>query len=161
MPQPGCARMVTVSRAFLSGWGGYVACRLNRNRTWAALCLLLAIRLVCILEDVSLRRPSTLTAARMEANRRNAQKSTGPRTARGKAQSRLNGLRGGGRSRLYRDLMEALYSAPPCAVDRTARAILSPEQAVHPLFADLVDMFRQAEIEVVLEYRRLYQFADA
>jgi hypothetical protein len=31
-----------------------------------------------------------------------------------------------------------------------ARAILTPEQAAHPLFAETVDMFRQAEIEVVL-----------
>ena len=104
---------------------------------------------------MSLRKPITVTAARREANRRNAQKSTGPRTVRGKAQSRMNGLRSGGRSRLYRDLIWALGNAPPCAVDRTARAVLAPEQAAHPLFAEMVDIFRQAEIEVVLQNRRL------
>jgi len=96
-----------------------------------------------------------MTPGRIEANRRNAQKSTGPRTARGKAQSRLNGLREGGRSRLYRGLMLSLLNAPPCAVEKTARAAVTPEQAAHPLFTELVEMFRQAEIEVVLENRRL------
>ena len=36
-----------------------------------------------------------MTPARLAANRRNARKSTGPRTARGKAQSRMNGLKSG------------------------------------------------------------------
>jgi hypothetical protein len=47
---------------------------------------------------MSLRKSPTMTPARLEANRRNAQKSTGPRTARGKAQSRMSGLKHGGRS---------------------------------------------------------------
>lgn len=105
---------------------------------------------------MSLRKPFTMTPARIAANRRNAEKSTGPRTARGKAQSRMNGLREGGRSRLYHDLMLTLVYAPPCAVDQTPRAVLTPEQAAHPLFAELVEMFRQAEIEVVSENRRLH-----
>jgi hypothetical protein len=96
-----------------------------------------------------LRKPFTVSPARIEANRRNAQKSTGPRTARGKVQSRMNGLRDGGRSPLYRDLMLTLLYAPPCPVEKTARAILTPEQAVHSLFAELVETFRQAEIGVV------------
>ena len=105
---------------------------------------------------MSLRKPLTMTPARIEANRRNAEKSTGPRTARGKVQSRMNGLREGRRSRVYRDLMLTLVNAPPCAVVRTARAAQTPEQAAHPLFSELVEMFRQAEIEVVLENRRLH-----
>ena len=44
---------------------------------------------------MSLRKSPTLTPARIEANRRNAEQSTGPRTARGKAQSRMNSLRRG------------------------------------------------------------------
>ena len=68
----------------------------------------------------------------------------------------MNGLRSGGRSRLYRDLMLTLLYAPPCAVGKTARAILTPEEAANPLFAELVEMFRQTEIEVVLETRRLH-----
>ena len=42
---------------------------------------------------MSLRRSPTLTPPLLEANRRNSRKSTGPRPARGKAHSRLNGLR--------------------------------------------------------------------
>ena len=109
---------------------------------------------------MSLRKSPTMTPARLEANRRNAQKSTGPRAARGKAQSRLNGLRGGGRSRLYHILMLALSNAPPCAVDRTARAALTPELAAHPLFAELVEMFRQVEIDIVLESRQMHPSRD-
>src|ERR1019366_510319 len=37
----------------------------------------------------------TMTPARLEANRRNARKSTGRRTTQGKSQSRLNSLREG------------------------------------------------------------------
>jgi hypothetical protein len=99
-------------------------------------------------------RKNPMSPARLEANRRNAQKSTGPRTARGKSQSRLNSLRSGGRSRLYGDLLLALANAPPCAVARTARAALTPAQAAHPLFAQLVEIFRQAEIGTALRFRR-------
>ncbi len=104
---------------------------------------------------MSLRKSPTMTSARIEANRRNAKKSTGPRTARGKGQSRMNSLRTGGRSRFMRDLYLTLLDAPPCSVDRVARALLTPEQAAHPLFAETVDMFRQAEIEVVLGQREI------
>jgi hypothetical protein len=100
-------------------------------------------------------RKSPMTPARLEANRRNAQKSTGPRTPRGKSQSRLNGLRSGGRSRLYRDLLLALVDAPPGAVARTARAALTPAQARHPLFAELVQTFRLADGGVAPRYRRM------
>jgi len=102
-----------------------------------------------------------MTPARLEANRRNAQKSTGPRTARGKSQSRLNGLRSGGRSRLYRDLLLTLSDAPPGAVARTARAALTPAQAAHPLFAELVQIFRQAESDVGLRFRRMLPPQDS
>jgi hypothetical protein len=102
---------------------------------------------------MSLRKFPTLTPARLVANRRNARKSTGPRSAWGKAWSRLNGLRSGTRSVLYRDLVLGLLYAPACAVDRTARALLSPEEAAHPLFSEFVDLARRAEIEVVCESR--------
>ena len=42
-----------------------------------------------------------VTPRMIAANRANASKSTGPRTARGKAQSRLNGLKNGLSSRLF------------------------------------------------------------
>jgi hypothetical protein len=106
-------------------------------------------------------RKSPMTPARLEANRRNAQKSTGPRTPRGKSQSRLNGLRSGRRSRLYGDLLLALSDAPPCAVFQTARAALTPAQAAHPLFAELVQIFRLAEDDVALRYRRMLPPQDS
>jgi hypothetical protein len=97
---------------------------------------------------MSLRKPPTMTPARIEANRRNAKKSTGPRTARGKAQSRMNGLRTGDRSALYEDFFLTMLHAPPGAVDQTAQAALNPQLAANHLFAEAVDIFRQAEIEV-------------
>jgi len=102
---------------------------------------------------MSLLKPCALSPARIAANRRNARKSTGPRSPRGKAQSRLNSLRKGGRSRLYRDLMRKLMDAPPGGVARTARAALTPELAAHPLFAGLARAFCQAEVEVALTRR--------
>ena len=102
-----------------------------------------------------LLRKSPMTPARLEANRRNAQRSTGPRTPRGKSQSRLNGLRSGGRSRLYSDLLLALSDAPPGAVARTAQAALTPAQARHPLFAELVETFRLADSDVPVRYWRM------
>jgi hypothetical protein len=106
-------------------------------------------------------RKNPVTPARLEANRRNSQKSTGPRTARGKSQSRLNRLRGGGRSRLYGDLLQALMDAPPCRVLETAQAVLTPAQMSHPLFANLVETFCQAEAGVVPRFRSLPPPKDA
>lgn len=98
---------------------------------------------------MSLRKSAALTPARFEANRCNARKSTAPRTARDKSQSRMNSLEmptssptGWGGSR----------TAPTFAdgtVDRRAPAILTPERAAHPLFVETVDMFRRAESKVV------------
>ena len=105
-------------------------------------------------------RKSPMTPARLEANRRNAKKSTGPRTARGKSQSRLNGLRSGARSRLYGDVLP-LSDAPPGAVVQTAQAALTPAQARHPLFAELVQIFRLAENDVALRYRRMFPPQDS
>jgi|HubBroStandDraft_3_1064219.scaffolds.fasta_scaffold1026605_1 hypothetical protein len=94
---------------------------------------------------MSLRKPPTLTPARIEANRRNAKKSTGPRTARGKAHSSLNSLRTGTRSALHQNFFELMLDAPPCKVHLVAQALLTSAQAAHPLFADTVEMFRRAE----------------
>ena len=105
---------------------------------------------------MSLLKPRLMTPARLAASRRNALKSTGPRSARGKAQSRMNGLRSGWSSPSYRNLWRAMLEAPPCAVEETARAVLTPEQAAHPRFAELVDIFRQAEIEVAAQSRQLF-----
>jgi hypothetical protein len=62
----------------------------------------------------------TMTPARLEANRRNgrnARKSTGPRTAQGKSQSRLNSLREGNRSALRRDAVLLGGGRGPCHSD--------------------------------------------
>jgi hypothetical protein len=102
-----------------------------------------------------------MTPSRLEADRPNAPKSTGPRSTRGKAQSRMNGLRSGARSRLYRDLWVTLFNAPPCAVERTAAQIFTPELALHPLSADTVEQFREAEIAVAGEFRQLGAWTDS
>ena len=104
---------------------------------------------------MSLRKSPTMTPARLEANRRNAQKSTGPRTARGKAQSRLNRLTTGQRSPLKRRLLLAFLNAAPCTVEATARALLTPEQAAHPVYAEVVELARWAEAGVVRYLREI------
>ena len=103
---------------------------------------------------MSLRKPPIFAPAQLAANRRNARKSTGPRTARGKAWSSLNGLRNGSRSLAYAALLRALLEAPPGAIDRVAAQILTAEQASHPLFSSLVDRCRQVELEVAAEFTR-------
>jgi hypothetical protein len=100
---------------------------------------------------MSLRKSPTLTPALLEANRRNAQRSTGPRTARGKAQVRFNALKGGSRSRLYRDLRMALLFAPPGAVLGPGR-LLTPEMARHPLFAEAEEIAIEAESDMCMQF---------
>jgi len=97
---------------------------------------------------MSLLQPRVITPARRAANRRNAQKSTGPRTARGKAQSRLNGLRHGSCSPAYRRFRLALFEAPPgYPVAKTVCAMLTPQESCHPVFADLIDVHFEMEME--------------
>ena len=66
-------------------------------------------------------RKNPMTPARLQANRRNSQKSTGPRSARGKSQSRLNRLRGGGRSRLYEDSRRPWWMPRPAGSSNRPR----------------------------------------
>jgi hypothetical protein len=103
---------------------------------------------------MSLRKSPILTPARLLANRRNALKSTGPRTARGKAWSRLNGLRTGSRSPTYMKLLRALVDAEPGGIEQAARVVLTPQQAAHPLFARTVESFRKIELEICQDFRR-------
>jgi hypothetical protein len=102
---------------------------------------------------VSLRKSPILTPALLASNRRNAKKSTGPRTARGKAWSRLNHMREGSRSPEYLRLVTGLLSAPPGRVEATAQAVLSSKLAVHPLFTELAEISVQAEIDLCNESR--------
>ena len=73
---------------------------------------------------MSLRKSPCLTPALLASNRRNAKKSTGPRTARGKAWSRLNHMREGWRSPEYLSLITALFNAPPGRAGATAQALV-------------------------------------
>jgi hypothetical protein len=60
---------------------------------------------------MSLRQPSTMTPAQLEAKRRNAQKSSGPRTIRGKVQACLHGLGEGLWASFYYDFIRLLMAA--------------------------------------------------
>jgi len=102
---------------------------------------------------MSLRKPPALTRALLAANRRNALKSTGPRSAQGKAWARRNGLRTGSRSRFCPELWSALFYVLACSEDRAAQAVLPAELRSHPVFSEVVNLFRQAEIDVVMELR--------
>ena len=97
---------------------------------------------------MSLLKPRVMTPARLEANRRNALKSTGPRTARGKAQSRLNGLRYGFCSPAYRQFWLALFEAPPgYPAAKTVCSMLTPEEYYHPVYAQLAEVHFEMEME--------------
>ena len=108
---------------------------------------------------MSLRKPPTMTPARIEANRRNARKSTGPRTERGKAQVRFNALKNGNHSRLYMDFRMSLLHLPPYAV-LGPRKFLTPEMARHQLFADALDTAIWAEMQTCLAYREIRELSS-
>ena len=106
-----------------------------------------------------LRKSPILTPALLAANRSNAQKSTGPSTRRGKAQSCLNRLKTGQRPGVYRGLWLGLLHARPGAVGRMADALLTRERAAHPLFAEVVHLARWAEDAVATDERFFREFA--
>jgi hypothetical protein len=103
---------------------------------------------------MSLRKSPTLTPALLAANRHNAKKSTGPRTARGKAWSRLNRLRHGARSPEYINFLNALLDAQPGRVAVRAQALLQSQAVLHPLFSEIAELSIQAEIDICEESRR-------
>ena len=85
-------------------------------------------------DSMALRKSPTRTPAMLSANRANAQKSTGPRTAGGKARARLNRLRHGRRSPLFARFWTALQKNPSnCRW--VAQSLLKLEDTRHPLFA--------------------------
>ena len=107
---------------------------------------------------MSLLKPRVMTPARRAANLRNAQKSTGPRTARGKAQSRLNGLRHGFCSPIYRRFWLALFEAPPgTPVAKTICNLLKAEEYYHPVYARLIGVHFEMEWVGREDCRRLRQ----
>ena len=100
-----------------------------------------------------LRKSPTLTPALLNSNRRNAKKSTGPKTARGKAWSRLNHLREGWRSPEYTNFLMALLYAPPGQVGVTAQTLLASKPVPHPLFVEAAELSVQVEIDICREQR--------
>ena len=97
---------------------------------------------------MSLRKSPTRTPALLAANRRNAQKSTGPRTRRGKAWSRLNPLKEGWKSREYVNFITALMNAPPGRVDLVANNLLRAQEVHHPLFLETADLAVRVEFDM-------------
>ena len=103
---------------------------------------------------MSLRKSPTRTAAFLKANRRNAQKSTGPKTARGKAWTRFNSLRHGFRSPEYINFYYSLHDAPPGGIIPTVVSLLEPRAIRHPLFIQKAEDFIEADYWVNDYYRR-------
>ena len=106
---------------------------------------------------MSLRRSPTLTSALLASNRLNAKKSTGPRTVRGKAWSRMNRLDDGMHSLEYVDFLKAMIDAPPGRVAETAKAILASKPVILPLFREAAELAIQVEIDICAEQRQLRQ----
>ena len=95
-----------------------------------------------------LRKPPTITRALVEANRRNATRSTGPKSAAGKARARLNSLRHARRSKEYFSFVNALIMAPPYAVLRAPKSFLTPAQADHQAFVNFFHACWEAEMQM-------------
>jgi epoxyqueuosine reductase QueG len=108
-----------------------------------------------IQDAMSLRKSPTRTPALLEANRRNARKSTGPRTARGKTQTGMNAWRNGGRSRLRRHLWVTLLNAPPGRVEAWAKALMTTEMNLNPHMREVAEIIIQAERETGQYYHEL------
>lgn len=100
---------------------------------------------------MSLRKSPTLTPALLASNRLNAKKSTGPRSKRGKAWSRLNRFRHGMRSLEYINFFKALHDAPLGEVGMTADTLLSSQEVIHPLLTQIADAVVQADIDICKE----------
>jgi hypothetical protein len=106
---------------------------------------------------MSLPKPSTMTSARLEANRRNARRSTGPRTTRGKAQARLNGLGHGPWAPFYYDFKMLLMEAPPHELEKAVPTVLTPEETDSRLFKGLMGTIQQADFELAMHLRKAYR----
>jgi len=94
---------------------------------------------------MSWRQQQPVSSSRLAANRRNAQKSTGPRTAAGKSRSSLNALRKGRRSQTIKLLWNIILNAPPGQVVKIARRIMTPAQLALPYVAFMLNEFRSGE----------------
>ena len=97
-----------------------------------------------------LRKSPTLNPVLLASNRPNTQKSTGPRTARGKAWSQVNHLRGGWCSPKF---VVALIDAPSRRVGVTAQALLNCQAVDRKSFGEAAGWAVQAEIDICEERR--------
>jgi len=102
---------------------------------------------------MSLRRSPIRTPALLAANRQNSKKSTGPRTERGKAWSRLNRMRHGARSPELINFVKALFDAPDGRMTKAAHNLLASMPVVPPAYWDLADLSLQVETEISKESR--------
>ena len=75
------------------------------------------------------------TAAQIQANRRNAQKSTGPKTERGKAHAKLNAIKHG---LTARTIMPVLPQEDPKELENKIQQAIAAMQPRNPLELDLV-----------------------
>ena len=82
-----------------------------------------------------------VTPARLAANRENARRSTGPRTAAGKSRSALNALRTGARSKTMKLTWQVIAEAPVGGVRRMARQVMTPAERAHPMVAPLLNLY--------------------
>jgi len=87
-----------------------------------------------------------MTAARRAANHRNALKSTGPRTACG------TGIARPSTASSWLGLLDAPPGTP---VATTVRALLTGEETGHPVFAELIDVHYEMELEDQAYEKRL------
>lgn len=89
---------------------------------------------------MSLRKSTALAPALTTAFRRNAPKSIGPHTERGKEWSRVNRLRTGMRSRRFLNFYDALMAAMPGQIRRSAHTAMLPSYlARQPLYRQNVE----------------------
>jgi len=87
-----------------------------------------------IKESLMLRKSPTRTEAFLAANRRNAQKCTGPRTSEGKARSSLNALKNGRYTeRLPEKLEAAGYRSAAALHGQIRRDVVTTFKAEHPM----------------------------
>jgi hypothetical protein len=89
---------------------------------------------------MSIRLTRTVTPARLEANRRSALKSTGPRTKAGKRRSSLNALGRGSGSKAMNLFWKVLATAPVGGVLQTADRLMACDQRLQ--CQDLLEIFR-------------------
>ncbi len=101
---------------------------------------------------MSLRKSPTRTPTLLAANRRNAKKSTGPKSPLGKAWSRWNRLRTGMRSPQFLRFIKAMQEAPPGQVGLAARDELLKMPIFHPVYHRALEIWMEVERQLIEEY---------